>query len=283
MLKTLVILLGNARGGEKAWNSMYENLLEPYNADLAVCFGYKENKTESLYKKSKYVWEIPEYEEWADYYIENFGENGIWKKVFAIAIAGDSGFSGLYGSRGSSGITLALRHWILKNKKDILLNYDRIIITRSDYFYYDKHPILDNDHFWIPFGEGYGGITDRHHIFPSSDVDLVLGIVENYVNTNLILEDFSNIPNHCLNIERSYIKYFGRFGYSKKIKQFKRVQFTVRVSEDTTRWYTGPNDGNLLVPGHTDLYIKYSDEYALCENPDAYISPNSYENGEIMR
>lgn len=280
MKKTLVILIGNARGGEKTWNSMYENLLVPYNADLAVCFGYNENKIESLYSKSKYIWELPEYDEWADYYVENYGENGIWKKVFSLC--GDNGFSGLYKSKGSSAITLALRDWILKNKRDILISYDRIIITRSDYFYYDQHPLLDNDHFWIPFGEGYGGMTDRHHIFPSSDVDLVLGIVQNYINTNDVIEDFKNCPHH-LNIERSYVRYFGRIGYSEKIKQFKRVQFTVRAAEDTTRWHTGPNGGTLLVPGHTDLYIKYGYEYALCENSNAYTEPNCYETGEPIR
>ena len=36
--KTLVILLGTARGGEETWNSMYENLIEPYSADLALLF-----------------------------------------------------------------------------------------------------------------------------------------------------------------------------------------------------------------------------------------------------
>ena len=37
--KTLVILLGTARGGEETWNSMYKNLIEPYSADLALLFG----------------------------------------------------------------------------------------------------------------------------------------------------------------------------------------------------------------------------------------------------
>ena len=45
--KTLVILIGNARGGEETWNTMYENLLKPYNADLALCFGESKNKSAS--------------------------------------------------------------------------------------------------------------------------------------------------------------------------------------------------------------------------------------------
>ena len=58
--KTLTILIGNARGGEKAWNSMYENLLNPYESDLALCFGEVKDKSSSLYKRSKYVWEFSE-------------------------------------------------------------------------------------------------------------------------------------------------------------------------------------------------------------------------------
>lgn len=276
MEKTLVIVIGNARGGEKTWKTMYKNLLSPYKADLAVCFGHKEDKSESLYKKAKYIWEIPEYEEWADYYVENFGENGIWKRTFEMGIG--NGFSGLYGTRGSSAILFVFRHWLLKNKKDTILKYDRIIITRSDFYYYKKHPILTNDHFWIPIGEGYGGITDRHHIFPSSDVDEVFGIIENYINTDLVLEDFHHIQD-TLNIEQCYMKYFKRIGYLKKVKEFERVQFTVRTKEDTTRWYTG--DGDYLVPGHTDLYLKYGHEFTLCVNPEE-IYDEHYDNKNII-
>ena len=50
MEKTLVILIGDSRGGEKTWHTMYDHLLKPFNADLALCFGYKENKIESLKK-----------------------------------------------------------------------------------------------------------------------------------------------------------------------------------------------------------------------------------------
>jgi hypothetical protein len=37
-ISTLVVLLGNARGGEKTWHSMYKNVLNPLNADLALLF-----------------------------------------------------------------------------------------------------------------------------------------------------------------------------------------------------------------------------------------------------
>jgi hypothetical protein len=47
-------------------------------------------------------------------------------------------------------------------------------------------------------------------------------------------------------------------GYLNKVKEFNRVQFTVKTSEDTTRWSGG--FGN-TVPYNPDLFIKYNSEY----------------------
>ena len=49
--KTLVVLLGSARGGEETWNSMYNYLLNPLSADLALLFGKSNDHSSSLYKK----------------------------------------------------------------------------------------------------------------------------------------------------------------------------------------------------------------------------------------
>ena len=51
-VKTLVILIGSARGGEETWHSMYKYLLEPLSADLALLFGKSSNKSSSLYMYS---------------------------------------------------------------------------------------------------------------------------------------------------------------------------------------------------------------------------------------
>ena len=70
--KTLVILLGNARGGEETWSKMYKYLIEPFSADIALLFGKTLDKSSSLYKKAKFVWEIEEYTNWWDYYKKYF-------------------------------------------------------------------------------------------------------------------------------------------------------------------------------------------------------------------
>jgi hypothetical protein len=61
-MKTLTVMIGNARGGEKTWETCYKHLLAPLNSDLALCFGETNDKSSFLYQKAKYVWEIPEME-----------------------------------------------------------------------------------------------------------------------------------------------------------------------------------------------------------------------------
>jgi hypothetical protein len=40
-MKILIILAGLPRGGEDTWNSIYSNLQEPLNADLAIATSKK--------------------------------------------------------------------------------------------------------------------------------------------------------------------------------------------------------------------------------------------------
>jgi hypothetical protein len=249
--KTLIVLLGNARGGEDTWETMYKNLKELYNADIALCFGYTENKNSSLYQIAKYIWEINEYEKWFDYFNNNF--TGNWIKVFD-----ENKHTGLMGginnNIGSGAIIFAFRDFLLKKYRDILLTYDRIILTRSDYYYIDTHPIIDNNNFYIVEGEDYGGITDRHHIFNSKDIDNVLGICDFMCDENnheLILQ------NKDLNPEKILKIFFDFNGISTKLKRFKRVQFTVSEPNDSTRWMRGSSQ----LSGHHNLKLKYVSEY----------------------
>lgn len=247
-MKILVILMGNARGGEDTWHSMYKHLLEPLNADLALCFGETQDHSSSLYTKAKFVWEIPEFSDWSEYYIKNC--SGVWEENFTkCSSKGTAG--GIKNYIGSGAIVFAFRHYIKNNYKDVMKEYDQIILTRSDYFYIADHPILESDYFWIVEGQDWGGISDRHHVFSSKDIDDVLGIVEfldSYDSLNIIRDD---------NAETVLDKYYNFCGISKKIKRFKRTQFTVALSTDSTRWCKGTKK----MPGNDNLLLKYIDEY----------------------
>ena len=254
--KTIIVLLGNPRGGEKAWGSLFKNLIKPYKADLALCFGFNENKSSTLYKNAKYIWEVEEYEKWEDYYFHHFKGNQTWIKSFQIGES--SGFSGLFDSKGSGAIYCAFLHYIYNYKSDILQKYDRIIITRPDFYYVAKMPILSNKYFWTPSGNGYGGIYDRFHIFPSSLINEILGIVNHYINTQQFVKDFQE--ESPPNLEKSYLNYLTRNGIIKKHRKFPRKQFLVKTCEDTTRW----GETKISVPHNNDLFIKYIDEYEDC-------------------
>jgi hypothetical protein len=253
---TIVVLLGNPRGGTKAWESLKKNLIEPYDADLAICFGEQNNKSGILYQRAKYIWEIKEYEKWEDYYFEHFKINQSWIQSFNLGK--ESGFSGLFGTIGSGAIFCAFLHYVYNFKIEVLLKYERIIITRADFFYIDKLPILSNKYFWTPSGNGYGGIYDRFHMFPSLYIHDVLGIVNKYINSEQFLLDFKD--KSPPNLEKSFLNYFTRNGIIKKYKKFPRKQFLVKTNDDSTRW----GQTNIQVPYNDDLNIKYLDEYEDC-------------------
>lgn len=253
MEKTIVILIGNARGGEQTWKTLYDNLIDVYSADLLLCFGKTNNTNNSLYKKAKYSFELEEYSNWNDYY-EQFFRNK-WKDAFLHGknhgLAG-----GLDTYRGSGSIIFAFRHFLKNNCLDILNFYDRIILTRSDNFYLYKHPILPNNKIWIPQGEDYGGITDRCHIFPSSLAKEMLGVVE-YMDSNIGFSDISKIYNP--NPEIVLLLSFRFYNLLNKIQRYKRCQFAVATKHDTTRW----QKADIELPNYKDLYIKYINEYRM--------------------
>ena len=71
--RTLVVLLGNARGGEETWESLYTNLLDPQSADLALAFGDTASGARgqplaglSLGARAKHVWFLHEPSDWGD-------------------------------------------------------------------------------------------------------------------------------------------------------------------------------------------------------------------------
>ena len=258
--KTLIVLLGSARGGEETWKSMYKYLLEPLSADLALLFGKTSDTKASLYKKAKFIWEIEEYSDWWDYYTKYFS-NRIYDIYKHNEIEGLGGGIGKF--RGSGAIIFALRHFLKNNFKNVLLNYDRIVLTRSDFYYIDFHPNLKNDAFYILEGEGYGGVTDRHHIFPSSMTDKILSINE-FLDKK---ENYKYLLTKNLNPERALTEYYKNINIFEQIKFCKRVQFIVAKRNESKRWsYTKGykfNSNTLLIKYQKEYYTALKNKYGL--------------------
>ena len=237
MTKTIVILLGNCRGGEDAWKSMYKHLLEPLNADLGMVVSEKDNQDDiSLFKKAKYIRTVPEYTDWGDS-IDNIMNEVCetpydWRNDLKMDcnIWGGVHHGNNKPLGGSGAIVFSYRYQVCKLilENDLLSKYDRFVITRTDHFYEFKHPNLDNDHIWIPTGEEYGGICDRHFIANKSDVIPLLNIVP-YILKNKYHQK-SPSPEVVL---RDYLKNIGIFD---KVKKFPRNCYLVKRKNEQQRW-----------------------------------------------
>ena len=240
--KYLTILSGNPRGGEKTWESLYKNVLDNLNSDLAICTGDKWLSKQSFLGVAKYQWIFNEPKNWENYYENNF--SGSWKEYF---LKGEN--TGLF----SSGlIHFALKDIILKNYIHDVLNYDFIIFSRFDQFYITKQNYIETQDIWVPEGEDYFGLCDRHAVVPKQYIRDYLNICE-YVNSDEALNTYD--PH--LNCEVAYFNFLKSYDLHKKIKRYKRTQFTSALRGDFTNWRVP----KYKIYFFNKLMIKYPDEF----------------------
>ena len=276
-MKTLVVILGSHRGGEETWHTMYKYLLEPLDADLALVNNTFDDN--SLCKKAKFLWKINLNQEDLSKSLKNYYEDNFkgqqWYDFFSYHK--DAGMGGPIVTKGGSGaLVFAFRHCLLKNFCNNNLDYDWVILTRSDHYYINFHQNikeLDKRFLYAFPDERYGGVCDRHVIFHSSIANQALGIAEFFSdikNKDLLFKKYiykenGLIKQKFLNPERLLKLYFD----SKKLKieEIRRCQFTVALESDKTLW----QKASILLPGHTNLYLKYENEYI-----------NSHENLKLQ-
>lgn len=140
-------------------------------------------------------------------------------------------------------------------------SYTHVVITRSDYLYTAPHPTkVGADSLWIPRGEDYGGITDRHTVIPMSMAVPALNIVE-----EMVTRDGTDILAHYgfqrhepeLNPEKLLKHYYETEGL--KVTRFPRVMFSVRDTDDTqaTTWQKGTRIEEFA----SNVLVKYITEY----------------------
>ena len=255
-VSTLVVLLGDARGGETTWHTMYAHLLEALQADLALLFGRRADHSASLYRKAKYLWEVEEYADWGEHYRQRSATRN-WS-ILADRYRTTGLMGGVGTAPGSGAIILALRDLLLGHK-DVLTKYDRIVLTRSDFYYVASHPDLPNDGIWVVEGEDYGGITDRHHVFPSRLCDQVLGVMP-FMDSDAVCERIRGTAAY--NPEMFLLDMFRFHRVDSLVRRFRRVQFTVSTRQDRTRW----RKGLIPMPGNEHLFVKYPAEYRAAMN-----------------
>lgn len=267
--KTLVCILGETRAHDITWPNFNKYLLKSLNADLALCVAEKKTKNNQMYKKAKYIWKYRDLKDYTKHFEDtqkilikkkNIKKKPNWKKMLKIK---DFWLARLKGSskiRSGTGGLLIYNRWILLQnilKYNLLKKYDRIVITRSDFFWCLHHPKMENlnsNYIWIPNGEKYGGYTDRHAILSKENFYDYLNLIEPILLEPNKLFDLMKSKKNW-NLER-YIKFhLNRKGYKGKVNFFPYIMFTVRNSKIKTTFRPGTYSYK-----HR-FFIKYFKEY----------------------
>ena len=271
-IKTLVIVMGSIRGGEHAWQSMYENLLDINQADLALAVGVpNEQKNSSLYARANYVWEFEEFEDWGaaldmiasqDNPAYNKSANTSWRAILADECPDILG--GVIGFPGSGGLILWVR-WFISNKiteLQLLQKYDRFVVTRSDFFYLCEFDFskFDVRKVWVPYGEDWGGITDRFVLAPSNKIlpvlDIIPPILKEPAEYVLLLHEMFRTEKPFRFNPEMFIQLRWQM-QGIRAYRFPRMMFTCAVAGDATRWHFPSQDSH----GPNGVMLKHKNEY----------------------
>jgi len=273
--KTVVILIGNVRGGEPTWESLYHNLLEPNQADLALVVGKvsSSKKTSSLYQRAKFVYEFQEQgSDWSPAIDDLAGGSQEWRSKILPFVQSKNNWSGFLGGvggiGGSGAIHFLARYYtqLLIQKHDLTTKYDRFVITRADHYYACPTILseLDNREVWVPKGEDYSGICDRHVVCNATSVMVVLNILPSLLQH---AEDWYRVSSGALqNVKpEQFLKLsWQKQGILRTVRRMDRTMFTVmEEGVDTTRGRTASS--NQFLPSHPKLKLKYPKEYHASE------------------
>ena len=242
-MKYLVILAGSPRGGERTWSSLDKYVLKHLNADLAICTDV-DIKSSYLINLAKHVWMTEKYDDFSEYYKKNFSGN--WEEYFKLGFD-----TGLY---NSGMIHFAFKDIVRNTYSHVIQEYDYIIYSRFDQFYTDYHPKLSGNNIWIPEGEDYFGICDRHAVFPSEFANDFLNIC-GFINSKVALKYDSSY----LNCETTFFNQLQENNQINTVKRYDRCQFTSAVEGEKTNWRIPI----MRVYGISKLYMKYPNEFML--------------------
>jgi hypothetical protein len=263
--RTLVVIIGSIRGGEKAWSTLYENVLNVNSADLALMVGETRDvySNSSLFNRAKYHWKVQEYDDWADAIDLINGPK--WREEVLPRLDKGIALGGIKDQLGSGAIIFMIRWFLSEKIKELKLldRYDTFIITRSDHYYLCKHDVtgLSLNKIWIPEGSDHSGVTDRHLVASKNDIltalDLLPHILSNFEQyKDLLDKDYRPRPEKMTNPEILIKRRFQLADLWDRLGRLRRVMFTCAMPGDTTRWH---KEGSTFVK--EGVLLKYELEY----------------------
>ena len=270
--KVLVCLIASTRAYELTFPSFKQHVLDELNADLALALVVDKNYDYSnpLWQHAKYRWTIPAFSDYGDAF--DLAQRELcqqlkvpapdWRLLLQVKGIWQGGIKAPDPQSSASSI-LPFCRWLLLNglKKDKILDrYDRFVITRSDFLWLCPHPplsILDRDAIWLPNGEDYGGLNDRHLVASRADVVNCLNVIEDILLHPIQLyEEMKNDAHADWNNELFLAHHFLRKGLIDKVRRFPYFMYLARPDDEK-----GPTFSPGRYEPRIGHYVKYEEEY----------------------
>lgn len=267
----LIILLGQTRSSDltaRSFETFVRSAINPRGrVDLALCRCEGHAEPDPYFAPTAtHVWECPPPRSWNEAFTEvarssGASDPGAWESLLPIP----GNWLGEITERGtvrpgSAARCLYLRHHALRMIERLGLHrkYAWFVLSRSDYLYVAPHPPLDllgGSRAWIPRGEGYGGVTDRHVVFSADEVRRVLDLLRPLVTDPTDVR--RRLPiTYDWNFERYLKAAFLANGLYRGLRRFPPVAFLVRNADTATSGRLGSFDETL------GCFVKYPTERA---------------------
>jgi hypothetical protein len=273
MERVLVCLLASTRAHQLTFPSFKRNVLDELNADLALALAIDEHYdyTNRYWQHAKYRWTAPDYRDVGKLF--DLAQRWLcrqhnvvapdWRPMLQIKGIWQGGIRSQDPEPTYSSMQTFCR-WLLLNglrRDEVLDRYDRFVITRSDFVWLSPHPplsILDGSAVWLPDGENYGGLNDRHVVASRADIVNCLNVIEDMLlHPVQLCEEMKRQPGYYhWNNELVLSHHFKRKGLFSKVKRFPYVMYMARQVND---------ESPAFKPGHYEPavghYVKYKKEY----------------------
>ena len=262
--------MGSTRAHRLTFPSFKRQVIDQLNGDLALAIGIDENYdyNNPLWQHAKYRWTAPQFDDMGDAFDLAQGwlcqEHNLqapdWRSILRL--------KGIWQGKirsadpqPSLSTTATFYRWVLlrgMQQDDVLDRYDRFVITRSDFVWLCPHPplsVLDRNAIWVPNGEHYGGINDRHAVVSRAHVADLLNIVsEITLHPTELYEEMKHQPSW--NTEQFLAHHLMRKGLLQKVKHFPYVMYLAReIGDHTPTWAGGRYESAVR------HYVKYEGEF----------------------
>jgi hypothetical protein len=246
--RPLVCMIGTLRAVDLTSGHLIEKVIQPLNADLLFCVSRIDANDEIIIKKFKdcNIVDVYIYEEAKDNYqdfLDNFfnklssKEQDQWHEYLKI----DGNWLGGIKERRGSGFHLNFNYLkLLERLKTLKKNgfeYQRYIITRTDFLWMVEHPplnLLEPKLIWTPAGENYNGYNDRHAVCSDQNISHYLNLLEFMFNFQALEYIYNNVDENNLSHERhlkSHLDYCG-----VKVSTFNNVAYLTGNQQTLTNW-----------------------------------------------